>query len=352
MAAMLLTLAACGQDAVIATVNGEPVYESEYKYYVSNSYLQYYYNYYDAMNTYYQVDLLNEESASGTLGEMEKYYFDTVIDNEIIKQLAEEKGLTLEFGDWLKEFLDQQSYNQLVVNEYYEQLYNLTREELLANLEIDDATLQAAYDEDPTQWIGRSSSNIVILCDTADEAALAEAYAKAQEVIAKLDAGEDFAELAAEYSDDTNVSLPYVNAAGVFLDNSGSLVSEYTDALFTLANEGDYTAEPVLSSYGYHIIRYDEGLETFDAVKDYISASMTTVSDEDVSAALSEMLQEKRDASDIVIKKDVYRYYSEETAAGNDEESQLEGTEENTGSTEDDQSSEGTENTGEEGVAE
>lgn len=88
------------------------------------------------------------------------------------------------------------------------------------------------------------------MTDEEKSAAEDAAKAKAQEVIDKLNNGEDFASLVKEYSEDTGS-----------VDNEG-LVENFTkgdvdDAFFTETNNlknGEYSKEPVKSSYGYHVI--------------------------------------------------------------------------------------------------
>jgi foldase protein prsA 3 len=88
------------------------------------------------------------------------------------------------------------------------------------------------------------------MTDEEKSAAEDAAKAKAQEVIDKLNNGEDFTTLVKEYSEDTGS-----------VDNEG-LVENFTkgdvdDAFFTETNNlknSEYSKEPVKSSYGYHVI--------------------------------------------------------------------------------------------------
>ena len=81
---------------------------------------------------------------------------------------------------------------------------------------------------------------------TAEE----EALKQAKEIISKLKNGEDFSELAKEYSDDES------NASKGGLLNDfvhGDMVEEFEEAAKNL-KKGKYTTEPVKTTYGYHII--------------------------------------------------------------------------------------------------
>lgn len=80
---------------------------------------------------------------------------------------------------------------------------------------------------------------------------------KADEVLKKIKAGADFGEMAKEFSDDKASG----NAGGDLGQfPRGVLVSEFEKALDDM-KVGDISDEPVLTSFGYHIIRLDEKIE-------------------------------------------------------------------------------------------
>jgi parvulin-like peptidyl-prolyl isomerase len=71
-------------------------------------------------------------------------------------------------------------------------------------------------------------------------------------VLEKLKKGEDFAALAAEFSQDTGSA---VNGGDLGWFGTGAMVPEFETAAFALEKPGDYTATPVQSQFGYHIIQ-------------------------------------------------------------------------------------------------
>ena len=87
---------------------------------------------------------------------------------------------------------------------------------------------------------------------TTDEKTAAEeaALKKAKELIKKLDEGEDFEKLAKENSDDEGTA-----SKGGVLDpfGHGAMVTEFEEAALDL-EDGEYTKEPVKTTFGYHII--------------------------------------------------------------------------------------------------
>jgi foldase protein PrsA len=107
-----------------------------------------------------------------------------------------------------------------------------------------------------------------------------DAHRRADEVVAKLKAGEDFAALAKQYSDDPSSK----DNGGQYLStNVNSWVAEFKQAVLDLPL--NKVSEPVLSQYGYHIIRVDaKSLSTYEEVKDALSNSYIQKSYQDFIA--------------------------------------------------------------------
>lgn len=120
---------------------------------------------------------------------------------------------------------------------------------------ITDEELKAYYGEHVSDEL--SVKHILIAPDVEDNATSAEkkeaekkALEKAKEIISKLNDGEDFEKLAKENSDDTGSASNGGVINNVIKDN---YVTEFWDAANKL-EVGKYTAEPVKSKFGYHII--------------------------------------------------------------------------------------------------
>jgi hypothetical protein len=86
----------------------------------------------------------------------------------------------------------------------------------------------------------------------SDESINADAKAKAEEVLAKVKAGEDFATLAKQYSQDTTAS----NGGDLGFFSKGKMVPEFETAAFAL--KAGEVSELVKTVYGYHIIKVTE----------------------------------------------------------------------------------------------
>lgn len=100
---------------------------------------------------------------------------------------------------------------------------------------------------------------------TATEEQKKAAKQKIDDLYKKLQAGEDFEKLAREMSDDKSTAskggeLPWFGA--------GRMVKEFEDAAFALKKDGDFS-DPVMSQYGWHIIKRIEKkeLQSFDEMK-------------------------------------------------------------------------------------
>ncbi|MEZ9525755.1 peptidylprolyl isomerase [Enterovibrio norvegicus] len=151
----------------------------------------------------------------------------------------------------------------------------------------------------------RKVSHIMIQGD--DDAA----NEKAEAVLAELNAGADFAELAKTRSDDT-----FSAEQGGQLDwfDAGVMDPAFEEAAFALANKSDVSGV-VKSDFGFHIIKLDDvkasDSEPFEAVRDEIVAQLKQQHAAETFFALSNDLAEKAfempdnldDAADAVDRK-------------------------------------------------
>lgn len=106
---------------------------------------------------------------------------------------------------------------------------------------------------------------MVKLPKPATAADSANVKAKINEIYGKVKAGENFSELAAQYSDDKGSArkggeLPFFGP--------GKMVFEFEQASFALKNKGDFS-EPVLTQFGWHIIKLldRKPIASFDEMK-------------------------------------------------------------------------------------
>ncbi|MGI9290642.1 MAG: SurA N-terminal domain-containing protein [Gammaproteobacteria bacterium] len=128
--------------------------------------------------------------------------------------------------------------------------------DILAATTITVAEAEEYFTENPQEFLGpdeREASHILIV-DGDDEAAAEELV---NELKSRLDAGESFTELAAEYSADTG-SAANGGSLG-WLGSGDAPAPEFEEALFAMAEGG--ISGPVRTQFGWHLIRLD-GLRT------------------------------------------------------------------------------------------
>ncbi len=131
-------------------------------------------------------------------------------------------------------------------------------QDLMANAKVADADYQAYYDAHKKEFETAKAHHVLIrfkgspvpLGKDKKELTEEEALVKAKEAEKRLAAGEDFAKVAQEMSDDTGTKD---GDLGVF--TRGQMVPAFDEAVFTqpIGKVGD----PVKTQFGYHVIRVD-----------------------------------------------------------------------------------------------
>ncbi|MEM7081321.1 MAG: SurA N-terminal domain-containing protein [Pseudomonadota bacterium] len=143
-------------------------------------------------------------------------------------------------------------------------------------VDISDEALQQRYEQgvDADEYSSPEQRNarhilVAINDDRDDETARSEASALRDRILA----GEEFASLASEYSDDAG-SKPAGGELG--WNNGEGYVGPFRDALFSMTE--DQISEPIKTRFGYHIIKV-EGIrgnepKPFEDVRDQIEAEL------------------------------------------------------------------------------
>lgn len=109
----------------------------------------------------------------------------------------------------------------------------------------------------------------------------------------RYDAGESFDALIDEYNTDDGMKEGSGKHYGYLVDKTGSgFVNEFSEAALKLANVGDLS-EPVMSTYGVHVIRLEMGDEAADIPYEKASLVVKDVLDEDAATKMWDELMEQ-----------------------------------------------------------
>jgi peptidyl-prolyl cis-trans isomerase D len=172
-------------------------------------------------------------------------------------------GIAIDDADveaWYQEHQDDFTVEEQVTIEYLE----LNKNDMLASVEVTEEELQAMYADEQTAFQAqteRHAAHILFTAATDDEFTAAEAEATAAK--ARLDAGEDFAALAAELSDDTGSAEM---GGDVGFTTGTNFVEPFENALKEL--EVGAVSAPVRTEFGYHLIKLldinETEVETFE----------------------------------------------------------------------------------------
>lgn len=153
------------------------------------------------------------------------------------------------------------------------QYVELKGADLAAGIEVSDADAKSYYDANTARYKteeGRRVSHILL--ESAEENP--EVKAKAEALLAQLNQGADFAELAKTNSADT---FSAENGGDLEFVAPGKFEPEFEKAAYELAKVGDVSGV-VKTSFGYHIIKLTELVapqqKPFEAAKDEIIATL------------------------------------------------------------------------------
>ncbi|MGM9879114.1 MAG: peptidylprolyl isomerase [Bacilli bacterium] len=197
------------------------------------------------------IDLLDTEILSNKYKETdeEKEYLNDQVKD--LKSSAEENDISydellsyygFESDKDVKEYFRLSYRRDKAVNEYVQK-------------DLKDSEIEKYYEDEVYGDI--KVKHILIAPDTTDdmsseekEKAEKEAKKEAENIIKKLEDGEDFDKLAKKYSDDSSNAKKGGDLGWI---STGDMVDEFDAAAFKL-KKGKYTTSPVKTTYGYHII--------------------------------------------------------------------------------------------------
>lgn len=143
--------------------------------------------------------------------------------------------------------------------------------DVLETVEVNDAQVRRYYDENPRMFRSPERRDIAHILIEGDDDAARE---RIQNLVDRIEAGEEFAALAAEYSDDTFSGEEGGNLGRL---ERGMIDPVVEDAGFALENEGD-VSEVVQSEFGFHLVqltRLDPSeMDSFENVQETIAENL------------------------------------------------------------------------------
>ncbi|HBL23865.1 MAG TPA: peptidylprolyl isomerase [Deltaproteobacteria bacterium] len=215
-----------------------------------------------------------------------KTYLDRLIIKKLLLSEAAKSNIEKdkEFENRLAEIKE-----QLIIE-------SLLKKKLTSGANISDEDLQKYYEANKEKFRkDREINTRHILLKSEEEA---------KQVRDKLQAGEDFSDLAKKYSIDPNAK---VTGGEVGFHPKGTLLPEYEAAAFKLAKVGQ-TSGIVKTQFGYHIIRL-EGIKPpqyvpFAEVKDFIKQQLVQEKQKDV---LDKYIEELKKSAKITINEELLK---------------------------------------------
>lgn len=221
-----------GEDT-IAKVDGEAISTQTIYDKLKNSYgLKYVINEVDNIILKSKYENLTEEEEKSIKEDAEYYvdYYTTLGYVESEEEFLENNGFD-SYEEYVEDIRSNYRYNKY--------LYDYLESKL------EEGAVQKYYEENKDSIETYDSEHILV--KPSDTLTDEEALAMANEIIAKLNEGKTFSEVAEEYKDSI------IHEELGFQGKSSSIEQAYIDELVAL-KDGEYSKTPVQTSYGYHIV--------------------------------------------------------------------------------------------------
>lgn len=263
------------------------------------------------------------DPADESISYLKKSVQEGIVEERLLLQEADKRGIKADkeevqatMDEVIKDYASQEEFEKnlnerlkMTMNEFEE----MAREQVIFNAllaqETEGQTIDARgfYDQFPEQFMAQERVKAShILVKTEEEA---------KAIIAQLDNGADFAQLAKDNSLDGSAA----DGGNLGYFGRGQMVAPFEEAAFSQA-VGEYSKTPVQSEFGYHIIlvmdKIEEGLIPFEDVEANIEASLKYQQEEAAYIALVEQL---RSAAEIEYLNETETSADEENA-GNETE--------------------------------
>ncbi len=303
---------------VVATVNGQDITVEEFE--------QVYNIQKKSIEMLYGEEALTKEISEGVTfaDQLKEDVLQQIIDVNIMYKEAEKEKLLptdkeveekykeiktqIDSDEEYKKSLEEAGVDDAYIKKEQKQILALEnyQENFLKEHEVTDEEAKKYYDEHKDEFYIDEvrASHILISTRNENNEPLStkekeKAKQKAEEILAKVKAGEDFATLAKENSDDPGSAA---NGGDLDFFGKGVMVEEFETAAFGL-NVGEIS-EIVETDFGYHIIKVTDkkqGQEPFEDVKEEIK---TNLEQEEFTSNLEKLTSEaKIEKNEEVLKK-------------------------------------------------
>ena len=195
------------------------------------------------------VDALPEQYRAAARGSGRKQFADNVVRIAVLAQEGKRRKL-----DESSAYRTQSKFQDANI------LANMTYEEIGKNAKLDEADVRKYFEAHKAEFEQVRARHILIRVQGSPAAVRpgqkdlteAEALAKAQDLRKRIQAGEDFAQLARQESDDTGSA---VNGGDLGFFRRKQMVPSFEQAAFAL--QPGELSEPVKSPLGYHVIKVE-----------------------------------------------------------------------------------------------
>jgi peptidyl-prolyl cis-trans isomerase D len=192
----------------------------------------------------------------------------------------------------VKAFYDSNIFDFMTDETVSVEYVELKQSDFINEVNVSDEEVLTRFDverEAQNSQLERKASHILVAVD--DSTAEEEAFNKITNIQEQLDSGADFAELAKTLSTDKGSAKM---GGDLGFAGRGSYAQEFEDALYAL--EKDQVSSPVLTEFGYHLIKLTDIAKakqfSFDKEKARIKESLTTVALQDIFQEKISLLEE------------------------------------------------------------
>lgn len=293
-------LVGCATDKVgktVATVNGENITYGEYlkkfafqKYMIDSTYGK------EIWNEKVPAEQSITKQETTLIKDFTLRLVDSIIQEELLSQEAKKQSLTIDESElknnvdqWknsikkdttAKEYYEKNGITEEVVTDVFKEQMNISALEAnyAKNNPVTQEEIDKYYNEHKSEYTNAQvkASHIIIKTQNDDGTEMSQdkvdsAKKQIDEIYAKIKAGEDFAKLAKQYSQDASKDAG--GDLGFF--SKGQMVKEFEEVAFSM-KVGE-VSEPFKTKYGYHVVKLtDKKEDTTDPkqVKEFLKGTL------------------------------------------------------------------------------